>query len=207
MPATLLHIEASPNGEHSTSTAMARAFLEAYAQQNPQDSVRTLNVWSDEVPSFGREHARAKFAPLMGESRSAQEAAAWREVVAIVKDFDASDKILISCPMWNYSVPHALKNYIDLLVQPLLSFGFDPQSGQHVGLLADRPVQLLLTRSSVGEEDPADYQLPYLRHILGFIGLRDLRVVVAGSTTQPPDRRSAYVKTQCERARVAAAAF
>ncbi len=204
---TLLHIEASPNGDRSTSGAMALAFLDAYCDRHPGDRVQTLNVWSGGLPVFGREHARAKFAPLLGEARTPEQSAAWREVVATIKEFAAADKVLISCPMWNFSIPHALKNYIDLLVQPMLSFGFAPNKGEHIGLLADRPVQLLLTRSSIHEGDPDDFQLPYLRHILGFIGLRDVRAVVAGATTRPAEQRSAYVAQQCELARVAAAGF
>ena len=203
----ILHIEASPNGERSVSIAMGRAFLDAYAKLHPTDDVRTLNVWTDGVPTFGPEHAAAKFAPLLQQERTAEQASAWLAVEQTIRDFDAADKIVLSCPMWNFSVPHALKNYIDLIVQPGLSFGFDFETGQHLGLLRDRPVQLLLTRSSTAEGDPHDFQLPYLTHVLGFIGLRDVRTVVAEATTRAPDARAAYVAEHCELAREAAAEF
>jgi FMN-dependent NADH-azoreductase len=183
---------------------MARAFLDALDDTH---EIRTLNVWSEDVPSFGPDHSAAKLAPLLGEPRTEAQERAWREVTATIRAFDAADKLVLSCPMWNYGIPHALKNYIDLIVQPLLTFAAEPKTGRHIGLLRDRPVQLLLTRSSVGEDDPADFQLPYLRHILGFIGLADVRAVVAGATTRPAEEREAYVRTQCERAREAAADF
>lgn len=89
--ATVLHVEASPKGDRSTSSAMARAFLAAYAEKHPGDAIRSLNVWSAELPSFGREHALAKFAPLLGERRTPAQEQAWAEVVAALREFDAAD--------------------------------------------------------------------------------------------------------------------
>lgn len=205
----LLHVEASPNGDRSLSAAMAAAFLDAYAAIHPDDEIETLNVWSEKLPTFGREHATAKFAPLLGEVRTPAQERAWREITDTLRDFDSADKLLISCPMWNYSIPHALKNYIDLIVQPGLSFSARIVEGDvvHFGLLRDRPAQLLLTRSSVAEGDPHDFQLPYLRHILGFIGIMDVRVLVAGATTRPAEDRARYARQQCALARDAAAEF
>ena len=203
----MLHIEASPSGEHSTSSAMASAFLDTYGAAHPNHELTTLNVWSETIPIFGPVHSAAKFAPLLGEKRSPEQDAAWREVEETVRHFDAADKVLISCPMWNFSIPHALKNYIDLLVQPILSFGIDRETGEHIGMLRDRPVQLLLTRSSIGIDDPHDFQLPYLEHILGFMGLKDVRSLVAGATTKAPDDRRKYIDEQCSLAREAAKLF
>lgn len=205
--AVVLHLEASPKGDGSASSAMARAFLDAYAARHPEDEIRTRSVWSDELPTFGRLHAEAKFAPLLGEAPTAAQERAWQEVDATLRDFDAADKLVLSCPMWNYGIPGALKNYIDLIVQPGLSFGFDFEKGVHVGLLRDRPTQLLLTRSSTPEGDAHDFQLPYLRHILDFIGIRDVHVIVAGATTRAAGERESYVAAQCELARAAAGKF
>lgn len=203
----ILHIAASPKGEHSTSAAVAAAFLDAVHERSPRDEIRTLDVWSRDVPQFGRDHAFAKFAPLLGQARSPEQQRAWQEVEETIRELDAADKLVLSCPMWNYGIPHALKNYIDVIVQPGLTFGYDAATKEHLGLLRDRPTQLLLTRSSVAPGDPHDFQLPYLEHILAFIGIRDVRSLVAGATTQPPDRRDAYVREQCDRARSAAADF
>ena len=133
----LLHVEASPNGDRSVSAAMAAAFLDAYAAMHPEDETLTLNVWSEDLPTFGSEHAAAKFAPLLSEVRTPAQERPWREITDTLRDFDSADKLVISCPMWNYSIPHALKNYIDLIVQPGLSFSARIEEGDvvHFGLL------------------------------------------------------------------------
>jgi FMN-dependent NADH-azoreductase len=109
--------------------------------------------------------------------------------------------------MWNFALPYELKHYIDLLVQPGLTFGMN-ENLEHVGLLEDRPVQLVLSRSSpLPENSPQDFQLPYLKHVLGFIGLHDVRVIVIEGTTLPQPAREKLVEEFCESARTAAITF
>jgi FMN-dependent NADH-azoreductase len=180
----LLHIEASPKGEYSYSGRLAKAFLETYKANNPEDEIRTLNVFERDLPDFGKVEALAKFAPILGEQRSDEQEQAWARIKEEIQYFDQADKILLSCPMWNYSVPWRLKQYIDCLVQPIETFGYDFEKMEHIGLLRNRPLQLILTRSSVIAGDYADFQLPYLKYIFGAIGIRDMRALVASNTTQ-----------------------
>ena len=203
----ILHVVGSPKGDASTSTRIARAFLGVYRDAHPDHEITTLDVWTADLPRFGRNLAIAKLAPLTGETRTAEQAAEWKEVAEWVAEFAAYDKLVISTPMWNFGLPYELKHYIDLLVQPGLSFGLN-EAFEHVGLLADRPVQLVLTRSSpLPEGSPEDFQLPYLKHVLGFIGLHDVRVLLTEGTTLPQAGREELVARQSEKARQAAADF
>ena len=208
----ILHVIGSPKADDSTSTRVARAFLEgclaAGSRKNAQQqSVTTLDVWKADLPHFDRELAIAKLAPIMDEERTASQTSAWARIEAVIEDFARFDKIVLSTPMWNFSLPYRLKHYIDLLVQPGLTFGLD-RAMQHVGLLSDRPVQLILTRSSpFPEGSPEDFQLPYLRHVFAFIGLRDVRSLIVEGTTLPAKAREEFVTRQCERARSAGASF
>jgi FMN-dependent NADH-azoreductase len=203
----VLHIEASPRGRLSGSSQLATWFLDAYRKANPDDTVETLNVFEADLPPFAADAAHAKFAPIFQEAVSEAQAAIWGEVKARIAHFDTSDKIVVSSPMWNYSIPYELKHYIDVIVQPILTFGYDFEKMMHVGLLRNRPVQLLLTRSSTPPGDYADFQLPYLRYVFGSIGLRDIRHVVAWQTTQPTaEARAGYLdgfRAECERLGVA----
>ena len=204
----VLHISASPKREHSSSGRIARAFLHEYAQRNPDHEIRELNVFDDPAPAFGHDAAIAKFAPLFGEARTKAGEKAWADVQAIVADFDRADKVLLSCPMWNYSIPWALKAYLDNLMQPRLTFGYDPKTMQHVGLLRNRPLQMILTRSSVAPGHFGDFQLPYLRFFFDMIGIRDMRVLLAHQTTRPDAAaREAYIGGFEAEAREAAARF
>jgi FMN-dependent NADH-azoreductase len=203
----VLHIIGSPKTNLSISTRIAEAFLEGCVANDPAQKITTLDVWNADLPAFDRELAIAKLAPIVGEERTAAQIAAWARVEVVIEDFDRFDKIVLSTPMWNFALPYRLKQYIDLLVQPGISFGVDAQL-QHVGLLRDRPVQLILTRSSpLPEGSPEDFQLPYLKHIFSFIGLRDVKALVIEGTTLPAQARKKLIAAQCERARAAGTAF
>lgn len=202
--AKILHIEASPRQEESGSSMLASWFLASCIEADPQDTVEKLNVFETALPEFKADAAHAKFAPIYGDEVNDAQRKIWDEVKSQIEFFDSFDKIVLSCPMWNYSVPYPLKHYLDIIMQPGITFGFDPKQMLHIGLLRNRPVQFLLTRSSVPTGDYSDFQLPYLRYVFGAMGLRDLRVITASQTTKfTAEERASYIesfKGGCEQA-------
>ena len=97
---------------------------------------------------------------------------------------------VISTPMWNFSIPYKLKQWFDVIVQPGLTFRFDPATGYHP-LLKDRPTLVILasggdfiTGMNRGRTDMAT---PYLREALRFIGVSNVRFVPIGPTTGPAE--------------------
>lgn len=205
----ILHIAGSPKGERSASRKLADVFLRRYRALHPGHEIGGIDVFDAEAnPDFGAVHAIHKLAPLFGEERSEAGTVAWVDTERLIADFDRADKILLSCPMWNYSVPWAVKRYLDHLMQPGRTFGFDPATRQHFGLLRDRPVQFILTRSSTGDDDPGDFQLPYLLHIFRQMGLHDIRVINACKTTKATaPERLAYLDSFTPELEAAAARF
>ncbi len=205
---SILHIEASPRGNLSGSSQLASRFLSAYSKANPEDTITTLNVFDTELPEFSADATHAKFAPIFGQEVSESQATTWEKIKAIIESFDASDKIVLSAPMWNYSIPYRLKHYLDLIIQPGLTFGYDVKKMVNIGLLKNRPVQLLLTRSATPPGDYADFQLPYLRYAFSSIGLRDIRAVTAWQTAQASsDARLDYLESFCSECDTLGAAF
>lgn len=205
---TLLHIHASPKGKRSSSLRLADVFLDEIRALSPETAITRIDLFQEELPEFGGDAVIAKFAPLFGESRTPAQEAAWSGVLAQVERLDAADRILLSTPMWNYSIPYRLKHYFDLVLQPRVTFGYDPVKMLHYGMLRNRPVQLILTRSSVMPGDFADFQLPYLKFAFEMMGMRDLSVLAAWRTTRPTaESREAYIASFEPQAREAAAAF
>lgn len=206
--ASLLHIHASPKGPRSGSLRLANVFLEEARRLEPELAVTTIDLFHEELPEFGSDAAIAKFAPLFGEQRTEAQESAWDAVLARIAQLDAADRVLLSTPMWNFSIPYRLKHYFDLVMQPGVSFGYSPKKMLHIGLLRNRPVQLLLTRSSVVPGDFADFQLPWLKFAFEMIGMRDISVLAAWQTTQAgAEAREAYLASFEPQARAAAAAF
>jgi FMN-dependent NADH-azoreductase len=182
----ILHIISSPRGERSASLTVAKTFLEAYAAKNPRDQIETLDLWKTTLPEFDGAALEAKYAVSGGQSFTPDQEAAWKSVVKIADHFKSADKYVISLPMWNFSIPYKLKHYIDVLVQPGLTVGFE--NGNYKGLVTGKPLVAVFARG--GAYGPGtgaegyDLQSKYLKQIFGFIGFTDIREILVEPTMQ-----------------------
>ncbi len=176
----LLHVSASPRGARSESLALAATFLDTYREHNPLDDVDTLDLWDGTLPDFGPTAAAAKMAVFAGEEPRGAAAEAWARAVDTFRRFDSYDRYLFSVPMWNAGIPYVLKQFIDVVSQPGMVFGFDPATG-YTGLLRDKKAVLVLTSAVYGPgRGPAfgsDFQAPYLRDWLAWAGVTDVEEV------------------------------
>ena len=181
----LLHVEASPRKGRSSSIAVAQAFLKAYETANPGDEVETLDLWSADLPEFEGDTLNAKYRLLTGQEHTAEEAAAWAAVVKTFGHFNSADKYLLSLPMWNFGLPYKLKHYLDVIIQPGLSFSFSPETG-YTGLITGKPAAVVYSRGGAYGADSGgaqmDFQKPYLELALGFMGFTDIRPIVVEPT-------------------------
>jgi FMN-dependent NADH-azoreductase len=188
--AKLLYIEASPRKDRSKSTQVARTFLAAYQKSHPNDSIETLDLWATSLPRFDGDTLDAKYAIINGQAHTPGQAQAWKAVVDVSERFKSADKYLFSLPMWNFGVPYMFKHYIDILIQPGLTFSFDPQLG-YKGLVAGRKAVAIYARGGAygpgtGMEE-YDLQSKTLAGIFGFIGLTDLVNIFVEPTMGPQD--------------------
>jgi len=178
--AKLLHIQASPMGDLSFSNRLASAFLDSYGAAHPSDSIEQLDLWKKDLPPFDFTAASGKYKVLRGLDHSPEEARAWQRVVELTEHLKSADKVVLSSGMWNFSVPYRLKQFIDNIVQPGLSFSYDPVKG-YSGLITGKPLQILLASGSeypAGSDAAAmDFQKPYLEMIFQFIGFQDIRTL------------------------------
>jgi FMN-dependent NADH-azoreductase len=182
--ARLLHVEASPRKERSSSLLVARAFLESYAEARPEDEVDTLDLWTAELPEFDGSTIEAKYRILHREAHGPAEARAWDRVVEIFRRFGSADRYLFSVPMWNFGVPYKLKHLIDVITQPGLAFRYSSSEG-YAGLVTGKPAVVIYARGST-YGDPRtramDFQRPYVEGWLRFVGFREIRSIVVEPT-------------------------
>ncbi|MEB3048688.1 NAD(P)H-dependent oxidoreductase [Mycolicibacter sp. MYC123] len=204
-----LWVEASPKQEHSLSSTLAQAFLDA-APAAAVGEVQRFSVWTDEMLVFGRDAALAKFAPLYGERRSPEQKQIWAQVLAEIDRVRSFDRLVVSSPMWNWHVPHALKAWIDVIVQPMASFTLN-ERGEHVGTLGEgKPVQLILTRSSAydgNRADLQDFQRPYLEYVFTMLGYSVQTLVFEPTTRWTPEERAHMREAALDKARRAGASL
>ncbi len=178
----VLYIKASPQTERSYSATAAQAFLESYHQSNPNDEIITLDLFKEELPAFDLEAATAKYKIMHGQDHSEQDKHIWQRIVSIIDHFKSADKYVLAVPMWNFSIPYRLKQYVDIIVQPGQTFTVSAD-GNYEGLVKGKPVVVFYARGGTyPEASPVDFQKPYIELILGFIGLTDVKSILVEST-------------------------
>lgn len=177
----LLYIKASPRNADSKSSALADAYLAALRERLPDLSVDTLDLSRESIPDFDGDKVAAKMAVIAGQTNEGRQRSAWDEIVEVAIRFIAADRYLIASPMWNGGIPYRLKQYIDVIHQPGLLWGLDPQTGYY-GLLKDKKAVLALTSGAYAPSMPSpafgiDHQSTYLRDWLNQAGVTEIEEI------------------------------
>ncbi|WP_420966626.1 FMN-dependent NADH-azoreductase [Bradyrhizobium sp. B120] len=185
----LLHVACSPRAD-SESAAGARVFLDRFREMRPDWEIDAMNLWREPLPEFEGYLLEAKYARIGGKTFTNSQHDAFAVAERLALRLSLADRVLISTPMWNFSIPYKLKQWLDVIIQPGLTFRFDPALG-YLPLLKDRPTVVILASGSdfvTGmNRGRIDMATPYLREALRFIGVSDVRFVPIGPTTGPTD--------------------
>ena len=206
---TLLYVEASPRKARSHSIQVANAFVDAYAESHPGDTIDKLDLWAEDLPAFDGDMLNAKYAVMHGAEPSSGEQAAWATVAAIFARFNDADKYVFSVPMWNFGLPYRLKHYIDIITQPGMAWSFSPDSG-YTGLVSGKVTAIYSSGGAYHDGSGAeafDLQKPAFEGWLAFIGLTDVgRITVAPTLAEPADVEATQTQA-IEAAQAAARVF
>lgn len=95
----------------------------------------------------------------------------------LVDELLAADELVLVAPVYNLGVPAALKAWLDQVVRVGRTFGYDAEGT--VGLVGARRAWIVAASGSTLIGSEQDFHTPYLRAILGLIGITDVRVVAA----------------------------
>jgi FMN-dependent NADH-azoreductase len=185
----LFHLRCSPRAA-SESSAGAEAFVARFRKARPNWDIDVMDIWRERLPEFDGDALEAKYSRLSGRTFSDAQRNAFAEIERIAMRFALADRVLISTPMWNFGIPYKLKQWFDLIVQPGLTFRFDPAEG-YFPLLKNRPTIVILASGSdyvTGmNRGRIDMATPYLREALRFIGISDVRFAPIGPTAGPAE--------------------
>jgi len=185
----LFHLRCSPRAA-SESSAGAAAFVTRFQEARPSWDIDVMDIWRETLPEFNGDVLEAKYARQSGQQFSSDQRDAFAVLERMAVRFALAERVLISTPMWNFGIPYRLKQWFDLIVQPGLTFRFDPARG-YFPLLKNRPTVVIL--ASGGDfvtgmnRGRIDMATPYLREALRFIGVNDIRFALIGATAGPSE--------------------
>ncbi len=204
----LLHIIATPRGTASNTLRVSQAFLASLRAHHDDVEIDEVNVFDHDLPSVAGDNIESKYTVMAGQPIDPNHAESWSRIERLIAHFVSADAYLVSAPMWNLSIPYALKYYIDCIVQPGYTFRYN-EVGQAVPLVLGK--RMLCVTSRGGDYSPSspahtyDFQEPYLRAIFGFIGITDITFVHADTMDITPHLRDMSARAAIDRAvRVAA---
>lgn len=176
---TLLVIEVSPQLSASVSRALTAGFVDIWQEMYPDGEVVTRDLVSSDLAFINQAWVDGAFTPA--DTHSAASAAAMRVSDGFIDEIKSADHILIGTPMHNLSIPASLKAYIDNIVRVGSTV-----SAENVGLITGKKAAVII--ASGGDFSPCapseqfNHAVPYLRAVLGFVGITDLQFVMAGPT-------------------------
>jgi len=165
----VLYIKANIKKEGESRTfKVSDSFIEEYRNDNPNDEIITLDLYKENIDFLRPEDLGEIFGAKNEESRN-------NPILKYAYQFAEADKYVISAPMWNLSIPAILKAYIDYVSVTGITFKYTAEGP--VGLLKDKKAVHIVSRG--GEYGDAPYEMGdrYLRTILGFFGIQDIKTI------------------------------
>ena len=171
----LLFVRASPRGAESKSIQISETYLNTLRAEKRDLEVDVIDLCETDLPAFDGDKAAAKLNVILGQNQNTVQKTAWDQIVTIAGRFTAADRYLFAVPMWNGGIPYRMKHYIDIIHQPGLLFGLNPETG-YFGLLENKHATLVLTSGAYASSFPSpafgvDHHSTYLRAWLNQAGV------------------------------------
>jgi FMN-dependent NADH-azoreductase len=179
---TLLHLDASPRSERSISRKLTREFAIAWKQANPDGEIIYRDLGRNPVPLVTETFIAAVYTPP--EARSPELSAAIAISDQLISELQTASDYVFGVPMYNFSVPAGFKAYIDQIVIPGRTYAYTSHdAGSRTGLLQGKKATVIMSRGWFYDNGSplshCNLQEPWIRMILGFVGVSDIDFVVA----------------------------
>ena len=174
----ILFVTSSARRKASYSNQIATELLRKLEESDPDAEITIRDLAADPLPHIDDD------APG-GPRTDAQKAIAARSD-SLVDELIAADTVVIAAPMINFTIPTTLKSWIDYVARAGRTFSYG-ESGPK-GLVTGKRVFLVVARGGVySDKAQFDFQLPYLRHVLAFLGMTDVEVIDVEGTAFGPE--------------------
>jgi FMN-dependent NADH-azoreductase len=180
---TLLQLDASPL-ETSVSRELGREFVATWKAAHPDGEVIYRDLASTTPSPIDQAWIGAVYTPE--NQRTSEQKALLASSEALIQELETADEIVIGVPMHNFSIPSSLKLWIDQVVRAGRTFSYGADGPK--GLLKNKKTTLLVASGGVySPESPAaalNFVDPYMKTVLGFIGITDVQILSVGGVAQ-----------------------
>jgi FMN-dependent NADH-azoreductase len=180
---TLFHLDSSPL-ESSISRELTREFVKAWKVAHPDGAVIYRDLSAHTPKPIDAAWIGSGFTPA--DSRTAEQKALLAPSEELIAELENAEEYVFGVAMHNFSIPSSLKLWIDQIVRNGRTFAYGANGPQ--GLLVGKKATVLIASGGVYESGTPmasfNFVEPYLRTILGFVGVTDVKFVAAGGAAQ-----------------------
>ncbi|WP_028454278.1 FMN-dependent NADH-azoreductase [Chitinilyticum litopenaei] len=177
----ILQINSSARSSGSQSTELANAIVASLLARQPDAAVSVRDLARNPHPVLDEAALTALMTPE--DARSPEQAARVALDDALIAEVQAADVLVLGVPMYNFSVTGLLKNWIDAICRARVTFRYTENGPE--GLLTGKKVYVALTRGGVHRDSASDTQVPFLKTVLGFLGMHDVEFIYAEGMAMP----------------------
>jgi FMN-dependent NADH-azoreductase len=205
----ILYVASSSRGSASYSNRVATDVLTELRTHNPDAKVTVRDLGREPLPHIDDDFVAATRGPVAAQTDEQRALLARSDT--LVDELLAADVVVIAAPMINFTIPSTLKSWVDYVARAGRTFRYSEKGPE--GLVTGKQVILVVARGGVYAGNPAlDFQVPYLKSVLGFLGMTDVEVIEVEGTAYGPEAAekavaaaNAKLHAQCDRRTAAAA--
>lgn len=169
----ILKIDSSARLGSSRSRELTSLLAQQLADVHPDSSVINRDLTKG-LQFITDEMIANYYVPL--DKLTEQQKATLHQSDELVDELIASDIIIIGAPMYNFTVTGILKTYIDQICR--LGRTFATNENGFEGLLKNKTAYLIITTGGTPIGGDSDFLSSYLRHVLAFLGITDVKTIV-----------------------------
>ncbi len=177
--ANILHLDSSARGERSVSRTLSQEFVAAWQAAHPEDHVTYRDLGHQPIPNVSEAWIAAAFSNPADHTPELSEAIRLSD--ELIDELLAADRYVFGIPMYNLTVPASFKAYIDQVVRAGRTFAVTDSGYQ--GLVHGKKAVVLTAEGGVYRADTpaaaANFHEPYIKTILGFMGITDVTIIHA----------------------------
>ncbi|ELB2073089.1 FMN-dependent NADH-azoreductase [Vibrio parahaemolyticus] len=177
----VLALKSSILGDYSQSNKLVEDFI----KNVDQDKLTVRDLAANPLPVLDFAVATALRAT---EDLSQEQQAVVDLSDTLIEEVKAAGTLVIAAPMYNFTIPTQLKNWIDLIARAGVTFKYTENGVQ--GLIEGKKAIVVTTRGGIHKDSPTDNVTPYLRTVLGFVGITDVEFVYAEALNMGEDAAS-----------------
>jgi len=177
----VLHICANPRPvQESVSKQLATAFFMRLAERNPDINVTNVDLYQSPPPFLTLPAFRAIWQPVVeeGYKPTTGEYNATAYSRQHIEQLKQAEVLVLTMPMWNFSMPAIMKAWLDQIIVPNGAFAFENGAVTPLHHL-QKVVLLISSADAFKEDDPRDGLTRELRATFEYIGVQDISIAWA----------------------------